>query len=254
MADIKLKDRIGTPIGYTDVDVINIPDLDTGESVSYREVELGTLNADSNGEYNAPAKTAYNTVNVNVPNTYTNADEGKVVHNGNLVSQTPRSSDITSNGTYDTTMNATVTVNVPDELALKIVDRSITAIMADDLAGANGIGTFAFAQCTRLGSADLSGINGNIGNGAFQGCSSLSSVVLPMFPALGGIGNNAFYNCTSLRSITSYNVDPPRIESNTFFGVPADCAIYVPAESVDAYKAAANWSDRAAYIQAIPSN
>lgn len=46
-----------------------------------------------------------------IPNSYTATDEGKVVQNGALASQTSRS--ITENGTYDTTTNDEVTVNVP---------------------------------------------------------------------------------------------------------------------------------------------
>lgn len=54
----------------------------------------------------------YSEVTVNVPNSYAAGDEGKVVSNGALVVQTARSSDITVNGTYDTTLNDEVTVNV----------------------------------------------------------------------------------------------------------------------------------------------
>lgn len=61
------------------------------------------------------------------------------------------------------------------------------------------------------------------------------------------------FNSLKLTSITCKAITPPRIENNTFNNVPADCAIYVPSESVDAYKAASNWSARAAYIQAIPN-
>lgn len=48
---------------------------------------------------------------VNVPNSYTSSDEGKVVSNGSLVAQT--SQNITENGTVDTTTINSVTVNVP---------------------------------------------------------------------------------------------------------------------------------------------
>lgn len=51
---------------------------------------------------------------VNVPNTYSAADEGKVVNGGALVSQT--SKNITSNGTVDTTLNNEVVVNVEASL------------------------------------------------------------------------------------------------------------------------------------------
>ena len=45
---------------------------------------------------------------------------------------------------------------------------------------------------------------------------------------------------------------PPTLAAQTLVGLKADCIIYVPAGSVDAYKAKQYWSARAAYIQAIP--
>ena len=67
-----------------------------------------------NGTYNASSDNAdgYSQVTVNVPNSYAAADEGKVVSDGALVAQTARSSEITENGTYNTTTNNSVTVNV----------------------------------------------------------------------------------------------------------------------------------------------
>lgn len=49
-------------------------------------------------------------ITANVPNTYAAGDEGKVVDNGALVSQT--SDSVTQNGTYDTTLISSLTVNV----------------------------------------------------------------------------------------------------------------------------------------------
>ena len=54
----------------------------------------------------------YSSVTANVPNTYTTEDEGKVVNNGALTSQT--STNINSNGTVNTTLNNEVVVNVPN--------------------------------------------------------------------------------------------------------------------------------------------
>ena len=69
----------------------------------------------ANGEYNASSDNAdgYSQVNVNVPNTYTAEDEGKVVDNGALVAQTAMPSEVTENGTIDTTLYNSVNVNVP---------------------------------------------------------------------------------------------------------------------------------------------
>lgn len=55
---------------------------------------------------------------VDVPNTYTAADEGKVVNNSALTPQTART--ITANNTYDTTLNNSITVNVPNPSTGKI--------------------------------------------------------------------------------------------------------------------------------------
>jgi hypothetical protein len=49
-------------------------------------------------------------INVNVPNSYSQSDEGKVVSNGALVAQT--SDTVTQNGTVDTTLINSLTVNV----------------------------------------------------------------------------------------------------------------------------------------------
>lgn len=65
-------------------------------------------------------------VDVSVPNTYSAADEGKVVSDGALVAQTARTPSITENGTYDTTGNNSVTVNVPSQAAPVLQPKTVT--------------------------------------------------------------------------------------------------------------------------------
>jgi hypothetical protein len=75
-------------------------------------------NINANGTHDT---TANNSVVVDVPNSYSAADEGKVVSGGSLVGQTSR--NISENGTYDTTLNSEVIVNAhTDPVLYKIYD------------------------------------------------------------------------------------------------------------------------------------
>lgn len=71
-------------------------------------VDTGTKSITANG--NGQDVVGYAAVNVNVPNSYAAADEGKVVQSGALVSQS--SATYTENGTYDTTLKNEVVVDV----------------------------------------------------------------------------------------------------------------------------------------------
>ena len=76
---------------------------------------------------------------------------------------------------------------------------------------------------------------------AFSGCSSLAAITLP--EGVTSIGDDAFYGCSSLTAITCDAITPPAIGgTQTFDGVDKSIPVYVPAGSVDAYKAAEYWS------------
>lgn len=108
------------------------------------------------------------------------------------------------------------------------------------------IGISAFSTCRSLTSINIPNSLGVIQNQMFYNCNGLTSVTLGN--SVAAINSRAFSGCTSLTSITCLATTPPTIQSNTFQNVPADCAIYVPAESVLTYKAANYWSTRASYI------
>lgn len=74
-------------------------------------ITVEPLTVTENDTYTAPDGKAYTPVTVNVPNSYSASDEGKVVDNGELVAQTAHA-EVTSNGTIDTTLNNSVVVNV----------------------------------------------------------------------------------------------------------------------------------------------
>ena len=65
------------------------------------------------------------------------------------------------------------------------------------------IGNYAFYGCTSLTSLTIPNSVTNIGNSAFDGCTSLTSLTIPN--SVTNIGDYAFYGCTSLTSLTIPN-------------------------------------------------
>ena len=88
-----------------------------------------------------------------------------------------------------------------------------------------------------------------IGAYAFYLQTEMTTITLP--ETVTSIGADAFTSTSKLSSFTSLNPTPPTLASNSISGINATCNFYVPAASVEAYKAAPYWSARAAYIQTI---
>ena len=88
------------------------------------DITVEALSVTENGTYTADEGKAYSPVSVSVPNSYAAADEGKVVSNGTLVSQTAHA-EVTANGTIDTTLNNSVKVNVNAGITLAPMDYPI---------------------------------------------------------------------------------------------------------------------------------
>ena len=109
------------------------------------------------------------------------------------------------------------------------------------------IGYSAF-HVHRITAITLSDRLTRIGTEAFNRCSGLTSVTIPS--GVTSIGDHAFNQCSGLQSITCLATTPPTINQYHTFDDNSNFPIYVPAESVDAYKAA--WSRYASRIQPIP--
>ena len=86
-----------------------------------------------------------------------------------------------------------------------------------------------------------------IGNSVFFDCRSLTSATIG--DSVTFIGSYAFQYCISLKSVYCKATTPPALDgSYVFYGNGSGRKIYVPTESVDAYKSAANWREYASDI------
>ncbi len=91
-----------------------------------------------------------------------------------------------------------------------------------------------------------------IGDNAFHGCTNLTSVVIRA--DVTTIEDWAFYFCSNLKSVYCHATTPPSLGVHVFDHAPSGsyeiirCNIYVPANSVEAYKASLYWKKYASYI------
>ena len=85
----------------------------------------------------------------------------------------------------------------------------------------------------------------SIGYNAFHSC-LIAKVTIPQ--SISSIGAYAFTGCSKLKEIYCKATTPPSGGSNMFSSNALGRKIYVPKESVEAYKTAEYWSDYADYI------
>ena len=106
------------------------------------------------------------------------------------------------------------------------------------------IGECAFLVCESLTSITIPDSVTTIGNSAFCCCTHLESVTIG--DSVTTIGDYAFSDCDSLTSVYCEAITPPILVGDMVFFDNADSRkIYVPTESIDAYKTAEGWSDYA---------
>ncbi len=122
-----------------------------------------------------------------------------------------KSVNITSNGTTEvlpdenkTLSKVTVNTNVVATSKLpQIIDRSITALTAEDLAGTTKIGDYAFYYCRSLINVEIPNSVTYIGSSAFGYCIKLLNITIPN--SVTYIGSSAFKSCNQLLNITFPN-------------------------------------------------
>lgn len=94
----------------------------------------------------------------------------------------------------------------------------------------------------------------SIGNGAFSRSFSTTGTDITIGSNVTSIGSEAFYSCQHLESVTILATTPPTLGTRAFSNHTSSIKFYVPAESVDAYKADSTWKSESLdrFVYAIP--
>ena len=106
------------------------------------------------------------------------------------------------------------------------------------------IGQWAFNSCISLASIDIPNSVTTIGEFAFAYCFSLASVNIG--ESVTTIGLGAFIYCYYITSVTCLAKECPVCDKglwNNIFSVFDTATLYVPKQSIDAYKTTDPWSD-----------
>lgn len=117
--------------------------------------------------------------------------------------------------------------------------------------GITSIGEYAFSGTHLISIINIPNSVTTIGDDAFSDCQMSTCFI---GTGITSIGNSAFYNNSWLSSLTINATTPPSLGDDNFSGEMSWPTIYVPAASVDTYKADNSWSYFEDAIYAIGSN
>ena len=114
--------------------------------------------------------------------------------------------------------------------------------------GVTQIGACAFGECRKLNDITLPEGLSVIEAQTFAGCQSLTNITIPA--SVVEIEEQVFYSCNAMREVYCKPSTPPSttkrfLDTWESFSGCFDATIYVPMESVEAYKTAEDWSEYA---------
>ena len=212
----------------------------------------------------------YNLENITIPGSVASISEGLFEYSG--VKNVTLLEGVTSIGTsaFSSCENL-ISISLPNSLTsigsnAFQYSGSLKSISIPD--SVTTIGPNAFDFCSSLSSAKLpqyltvinkglfDGCNlinillpehiTEIGENAFYACDKMESIIIP--ERVTNIGRSVFYNAENLKTVYLKPTAPPTIGETMFHGM-SDYTLYVPYESVEAYKTADGWSQCADRIR-----
>ena len=183
--------------------------------------------------------------------------------------------------TFNTNVGYNYTGGYKDSLKKLVLEKYVTEVSSSSYSQCKALesvvinsdsitlANFAFNYNPKLKEVIINSASSSLGNSVFNGCPELTTFIvaegctklgqeclrdnpklteLVLPSTITSIGKWCF-NSSGIKTLTVKATTPP--SAGGYLGLNDDCIIYVPAESVDAYKAASRWSDYASNIQAI---
>lgn len=114
--------------------------------------------------------------------------------------------------------------------------RELTTVTFEENSQLETISEAAFEGCHALSVITMPASLTTIEDLAFEQCDALKKMIIPA--SVTYIGEFAFDNCLNLSVINILAQTPPTLGTNVFERIAENFRIYVPRESVDAYKTA----------------
>ncbi len=99
----------------------------------------------------------------------------------------------------------------------------------------------AFTNCKSLSYINIPSSVKSIGMLAFNYCNALTYIAFPS--SVERIGDHVFGNDSNVKKMKIHATVPPAVSDKAFLTCPSDMQVYVPAEALEAYKAAEGWKN-----------
>ena len=185
----------------------------------------------------------YGLTSITIPNSVTTIGAGAFESCFGLTSITfPNNLTSIEKGTFSNCFNLT-SITFPENLtsigeeAFSYCFNLTSITLPENL---TSIGERAFSYCIRLTSVTFPENLTSIDEYVFVGCRSLFYITLPS--KLTSIGKYCFNDCNNLTYIYCNAKDVPSADKHAFKNT-GNITLYVPSESIDAYKKASQWSN-----------